>query len=131
MPAGLNLLGKFIRLVYLDDDVGGSVASGTILYENVIGKIAPLSFNGMNPATAYSDQGLETKRPLSGMFWPGTLKVREQDEFEVTSPPNHYYFGQRFRITTVEFDGWHPEPRRGYVLLTLVKSDIAHSNPYQ
>ena len=131
MPAGLNLLVKFIRLVYQDDDVGGSVASGTTLYENVIGKIAPLSFNGMNPATAFFDQGLETKRPLSGMFWPGTLDIREQDECEVTSPPNHRYYGERFRVTTLEYDGWHPDHRRGYVLLTLVRSDIAHRESFQ
>ena len=131
MVAGLNLEVKFIRLIYVDDDVGGSVASGTTLYEHISGKIAPLSFSNMNPMSNFNDQGLETKRPLSGMFWPGTLAIREQDECEVTSPPNHRYFGQRFRVTTMEYDGWHPEPKRGYVLVTLVKSDIAHTNNFQ
>ena len=131
MTAGLNLLGKFIRLVYTDDDVGGAYPTGTVLYENISGKIAPLSFNGMNPTDLLGNQGLETKRPLSGMFWPGTLAIREQDEFEVTSPPNHRYFGQRFRVTTLEYDGNHPDQKRGHLLVTLVKSDIAHSNPFQ
>ena len=131
MVAGLNLKVRFIRFTYSDDDVGGAAPTGTILYDNIDGKIAPLSFNGMNPAVIMAMQGLETKRPLSGMFWPGTLAIREEDEIEVTSPPNHRYFGQRFRITTVEYDGWHPDQKRGHLLCTLVRSDIAHRNDVQ
>lgn len=131
MVAGLNTLCKFIRLIYLDDDVGGSVASGTTLYDNIACRIAPLSFNGMNPVVIINGQGLETKRPLSGVFWPGTLAIREEDECEITSPPNHRYYGQRFRITTVEYDGNHPDQKRNHLLCTLVKSDIAHTNNFQ
>jgi hypothetical protein len=131
MVAGLNLKVKFTRLVYSDDDVGGSYPTGTVLYDNIDGRISPLSFNGMNPQVIMAMQGLETKRPLSGMFWPGTLTIREEDECEVISPPNHLYFGQKFRITTVEYDGNHPDQKRNHLLVTLVRSDIAHKNEIQ
>jgi len=132
MTAGLNCLVNFIRLTYTtDDDVGGADPTGTFVFQNVNARIVPLSFNGMNPSVLLQDQGLETRRPLSCMVWPGTLAIREEDELVVVSPPNHRYYNQTFRIITLEYAGHHPDQKRQNLLLTIERSDISHRNEIQ
>jgi len=126
MPAGLNLHVKFIRLVSTDDDVGGAYVTGTVLHNNVAGRI-----DSIQPNTDFLQQGLETIRIFSAMFWPDTLTFREQDEVEVISPPNHPYYGKRFRVMSVQYDSNHPAQRRGYIIATLARSQISHGENYQ
>lgn len=127
MPAGVNLYVKFIRLTYSqDDDVGGAYPTGTILHPWVAGRIEEA------PArTDFLQQGLETRKIFSGMFWGNELNFREQDEVEIVSPPNHKYFGKRFRVISATEPNNHPAQKRNYYLAKLERSQIAHSEVYQ
>lgn len=125
-PAGMNLQVHFIRLTESDDDVGGSMTTGTVIYNNVQGRIDPLPSD-----TMLMQQGLETKKLFSCMVWPGTLLVREYDEIQVVSPPNSSYFGQKFRVEDVTYSSNHPDQKRDCINLILTRSQIAHGNNYQ
>lgn len=128
MVAGSNLHVKFIRLVYnyTDDEVGGANPSGTVLHDYVEGRIQEEPVR-----TEFLQQGLETKKIFSAIFWGTDLLFREQDEVEVVSPPNHRYFGQRFRVITQTESSNHPAQKRNNYLAKLERSQIAHRNPYQ
>jgi hypothetical protein len=126
MTAGNNLHARFIRYSYpQDDEVGGALPSGTITYDYVEGRI-----NANSPIPAFAMQGLETDKVMTGEFWPGTLDIREYDQCEVVSPPNHPYIGEKFRIDTVQKPNYHPSDPRGFLILTLVRS-TKHGNEYQ
>jgi len=128
MVAGSNLHVNFIRLVYnyTDDDIGGANPSGTVLHSFVEGRIQEEPTK-----TEFIQQGLETVKVFSAMFWGTELLFREQDEVEVVSPPNHRYFGQKFRVVSQTEPNNHPAQKRNYYLAKLVRSQIAHRNPYQ
>jgi len=126
MTAGLNCKVQFIRLVYNDDDVGGSYPTGTILYDNIEGRIDEEPTN-----TAFLQQGLETIKIFSAMFWGHQLLFREQDEVEVVSPPNHEYFGQRFRVVDRITSSNHPAQKRNVWIAKLTRSQVAHKNSFQ
>ena len=127
MAAGLNCSVQFIRLVSgADDDVGGSTPTGTVLHSNIQARIDEEPTD-----TAFLQQGLETKKIFSAMFWGNNLTFREQDEVEVTSPPNHEYYGKRFRVVTHISTSNHPAQKRNVHLAKLERSQIAHTNIYQ
>jgi hypothetical protein len=127
MPAGINCAVDFIRLTYTsDDDVGGSVPTGTVLHSHVSARIEEAPTR-----TDFLQQGLETKKIFAGLFWGYDLDFREQDEVEIVSPPNHKYFGKRFRIVSQTEPNNHPAQKRNYHLAKLERSQIAHTNPYQ
>lgn len=126
MRAGNNLLAKFWRKSYpVNDIVGGALPSGTVTYENVQGRI-----QAATPIPAFAMQGVETSKIMIGTFFPGSLDIQEYDECEVTSPPNHPYFGFKFRIDTVQPPNYHPSDPRGVLILTMVRSN-KHGNDYQ
>jgi len=127
MPAGLNLSGNFIRLLYMnrDDDVGGANPTGTILHESIMGRIdEDMADSG------FYQQGLETIKTFSAMFWGHNLTFREQDEFTVTSPPNHRYYNKTFRVLWAGVDSNHPGQKRDVYLAKLKRSQIAHKNQF-
>jgi len=127
MPAGTNCAVKVIRLVYAsDDDVGGSNPSGTVLHESLQARIEEELTD-----TAFIQQGLETRKVFSGMLWGWQLRVREQDEIEVVSPPNHIYFGKKFRVEDARYDSRHPAIKQNYLLVKLTRSQIAHREEFQ
>lgn len=126
MPAGFNSRVKVLRLVYSDDDVGGSVASGTTIHESLDAFIEQdLTDSG------FYQQGLETVKTFSGMLWGYNLQVREQDEIEVVSPPNHKYYGKKFRVMDARYDSRHPALKQNYLLVKLTRSQIAHGENFQ
>ena len=126
MRAGNNLHVDIWRLTYpADDEVGGAVPSGTIVYSHVEGRI-----QASTPIPAFAMQGLETSKIMTGELYPGTLNVQEYDQLEVVSPPNSPYYGWKFRIDTVQRSNYHPGDPRGVLLLTLVRATL-HGNEYQ
>ena len=126
MRAGHNLLAKFIRKTYPTDDiVGGAVPSGTVVYENVQGRI-----QSATPIPAFAMQGVETNKIYIGTFFPGTLIIEEYDECEVTSPLNSPHYGKRYRIDTVQTSSMHPGDPRSQLILTMVRA-VKHGNEYQ
>lgn len=126
MRAGNNLHVDVIRYTYPEDDeVGGAVPSGTVVYPNVEGRI-----QAATPIPAFAMQGQETSKIMTAELYPGTLDVQEYDQIEVVSPPNHPYYGWRFRVDTVQRSNYHPGDPRGVLLLTLVRATL-HGNLYQ
>jgi len=126
MRAGNNLQARFWRYTYpVDDEVGGALPSGTVIYDSVEGRV-----QANTPIPAFAMQGLATNKVMTGEFYPGTLDIREFDQCEVVSPPNHPYYGEKFRIDTIQKPNYHPGDPRGFLILTLVRS-TKHSNEYQ
>lgn len=126
MKTGNNVLAKFWRFSYpLDDIVGGAVPSGTVIYDGVQGRV-----QAATPIPAFAMQGVSTDKIIMGEFYPGTLNIQEFDQCEVTSPPNHPYFGLKLRIDTVQKPNYHPSDPRGFLLVTMTR-DIKHGNDYQ
>ena len=126
MRAGNNLLVRIWRYTYpTDDEVGGALPSGTVVYESVEGRITATT-----PIPAFAMQGQETSKLMTAELYPGTLNVMEYDQLEVKSPPNSPYYGWKFRIDTVQRSNYHPNDPRGILLLTLVRATL-HGNEYQ
>ena len=124
MTAGLNLKLKIFRFQFIeDDDVGGAQPSGTILYENISARKA------MNlPGVLMSEQGYETEKISRYITYPATLLVRERDEIQISSPSSHVDYNKFFRVIGVERMSFHPKDRRGYLMISTGRSEIAHRN---
>lgn len=120
--AGMNRRATIWRYSYTDDNVGGAVSSGTALYTNV-----PLRMQEQPEQQLLLQQGLETQKTFTGIVIPGTLKIRERDELEVTEPFDDVYHGDRFRIVNVRWSDLNPRDPRNYINLTMVRSVIAHN----
>lgn len=126
MTAGLNVIVKVWRFSYPQDDVvGGAQPSGTVIYEGIRCRLQDSA-----PIAAFIMEGLQTKKIVQGVLVPGTLSVREYDQIEVTSPPNHHYFGERFRVDALQRENYHPADKRGVLLVTLTRA-TEHANQYQ
>ena len=126
MRAGNNLHARIWRFSYVaDDSVGGAVPSGTVVYESVEARSQDSS-----PIAAFAIQGVETNKVHQAQVYPGTLDIREYDQFEIISPPNHPYINLKMRIDTVQKPNFHPSDPRGYLLLTMVRA-TKHGNSYQ
>lgn len=126
MNAGLNCSVDFIRFQYLDDDVGGSYPSGTYLHRSIDARIQEEPTR-----TEFLQQGLETRKIFSAMFWGHNLQFREQDEVIIVSPPNHEYYNKRFRVVTHQSPNNHPSQKRNYHLAKLERSQVAHKEEFQ
>jgi hypothetical protein len=126
LRAGNNLRARIWRFSYVtDDEVGGAVPSGTVIYENVEARSQDAS-----PIAAFAIQGVETNKIHQAQVYHGTLDIREYDQFEIISPPNHPYINLKMRIDTVQKPNFHPADPRGYLLLTMVRA-TKHGNEYQ
>lgn len=115
MPAGLNALMRVWRVANVaDDDVGGAILSGTIVYQCVHCRLTPYSASQL-----LLQQGLETKRTFGIVTWPPTMVIYERDVVEIIGPTYHPYYGQRFRVLDVERTAIHPADQRGYMTLVV------------
>lgn len=127
MPAGTNCRVMAIRWVYTsDDDVGGAQPSGTVLHESLEARIDEELTDVM-----LVQQGLEAKKTFSGMIWGNQLQIREQDDLQVVSPPNHDYYGKRFTVVDGRYDSRHPGIKQRYLLVRLTRSQVAHGETFQ
>lgn len=122
MTAGLNTLFSLWRMEAQDDDyVGGASISGTVVYQNIPGRM-----QGFMPQQVYNAQGLETERTFTIVIAPGTRDIRERDELELTAPYDHFYFGDRFRVIGVLPSDFDTRDPRNYMMLTTSRSIKAH-----
>lgn len=125
MTAGLYLQGRIWRFTYpSDDNVGGAVPSGTILYTPVYARIKSLE-----PTQALLEQGLETPEMFRAALFPGAMMLEHNDQFEVTYPPISSYYGKRFVIIGIQNSSME-DPRK-YLLVTLRRIEKAHDNLLQ
>jgi hypothetical protein len=122
--AGLNSRARIYRQnAEADDVVGGAVLSGTVQFGNVLTRLES------NPIEQLLlQQGLETVRTYNALVQPGTLDIRERDEYEIYQPFDHKYFGLRLRIVGVQGSSHNARDRRNYIRLTLVRSVRAHAS---
>ena len=122
MTAGMDSKADIWRMTNLaDDEVGGAVVSGTVLYQNVLTRMNPQPREQL-----LLQQGFETVRTFTAIVVPGTLDIRERDEYEIVDPVDHVHYGDRFRITSVEDIFHNPRDPRNYMLLNLSRSVRAH-----
>jgi|GEM_PF-1516570 len=129
--AGLNLTGRVWRLLQApDDDQGGSVPTGMILYEPVFSRI-----KSEKPTLALLEQGLETPEIFSAHFSysayssTGTFDVQHNDQYEVTAPQISSFYGKKFVIIGVQHSSF--DDQRRYLQCTLRRLETANSNNLQ
>ena len=121
--AGYNIRASIFRMNNDPDDVvGGAMITGSLVYEQVISRM-----QGAKPVQALLQQGLETERTFTALVIPGTLDIRERDEYEITEPFDHVYHGMRFRIVGVLYSDFNPRNPNNYLILSLVRSVRSHS----
>ena len=129
--AGFNLRGKIWRLLQSpDDDQGGSIPSGMVLYDPVFSRI-----KSEKPTLALLEQGLETPEIFSAhLSYPaysptGTFDVRHNDQYEVTYPPISSFYGKKFVVIGVQHVDFNDS--RKYLQVTLRRLETANSNNLQ
>lgn len=129
--AGLNLKGRIWRFTNSsDDDQGGSVPTGTVLYEPVW-----LRIRSEKPTLALLEQGLETPEIFTGMisytsYSPtGTFDVQHNDQYEITFPPISRHYGKKFVIIGVRNTSFDDDRR--YLQVTLRRLETANPNNLQ
>ena len=128
MTAGLNLSVAVWRFSYQDDSVGGSVPSGTMIYQNLNARrIDHLVHIRRIPVLALLMQGAEAERYNLFELYPSTIDVRENDEIQITNPPNNWDYHNFFRIISIMREGYHPEDPRGFLLCSCKRSVISHA----
>ena len=122
MTAGLNLLSSIWKYTFPSDDtVGGAVPTGTVLYSRIETRIAP-----REPTMALLEQGVETPTMFTAVIRPGTLRIEHNYELEITAPTISQYYGEHFRILGVQPTSVYADDPRGFLLLTLRRSERAH-----
>lgn len=122
--AGMNIRFDIFRVNYgNDDEVGGAVITGTCQYHDILGRL-----QGEMPNQLLLQQGLETPRTFTATIFPGTLDIRERDEVWVSEPHDHVYYHQYFRVIGVTYSNFTSRDPRSYLLLSLTRSERAHSN---
>ena len=125
MTAGLLHTGRIIRFSYpTDDDQGGAVPTGTVIYEPVFARIFT-----EKPTLALLEQGLETPAMYSAIIEPGDIAIQNNDQLEIISPNISPYKGLKFVIIS------DPTPsmldNRRYWKVVMRRFVIAHSNNLQ
>lgn len=125
MTAGLIHTGRIIRFSYpADDDQGGAVPTGTVLYEPVFARIFT-----EKPTLALLEQGLETPAMYSAIIEPGDIAIQNNDQLEIVSPNISPYKGLKFVVIS------DPTPSmldsRRYWKVVMRRFVIAHSNNLQ
>lgn len=129
--AGLNLKGRIWRFTYpADDDQGGSVPTGTVLYEPVFSRI-----RSEKPTLALLEQGLETPEIFTSTLSytaysvTGTFDVQHNDQYEVTHPPISSFYGKRFVIIGVRHVSY--DDNRRFLQVSLRRLETANPNLLQ
>lgn len=124
MTAGLNSKGKIWRFTYSDDDQGGAVPSGTVVYDNVYARISE-----QRSTQALLEQGLETPSIYSAIFEPGTMSLQSNDVYEDAYYSNSPYYGKKFVIIGVHLPS--VVDHRRYISAEMRRFDIAHTENHQ
>jgi hypothetical protein len=118
---GLNMKARVWRMVNdptADDDVGGAMITGTLVYGCINMRFTPRPTNFM-----LLEQGLETRKLEKVMMQPQSLVLYERDELEITGPTNHSDYGHRFRIIELNRQGMHPSDPRMFIHATVERID--------
>lgn len=125
MTAGLLHTGRIWRFTSpTDDNVGGALPTGTVLYSPVFARIFT-----EKPTLALLEQALETPELFSAILEPGNLSLNPNDQYEVTDPNISPYKNLKFVIISIQNPSMLDERR--YVRVVMRRYVIAHSNDLQ
>lgn len=132
MPAGNNLRGRIWRYTAntTDDDQGGAVPTGTIVYDNIFGRIYT-----DRPTQVLLEQGLITPEIFNAYityaptYITESYDVRQNDQYEVTWPPISPFYGKKFVILGVQYPTFMDERR--HLRLKMRRLEYANSNELQ
>lgn len=125
MTAGQLSRGVIWRFSYpADDDQGGAVPSGTIIYQNVQARIFT-----EKPTLALLEQGLETPEMFAAMLTPGTMILQHNDQYQETSPNISPYLNDKFVIISIQRPS--QMDNRKYLRVVMRRFETAHSNNLQ
>lgn len=123
MTSGLNQRCTIFRMTnFPDDEVGGAVITGTVVYTGVGCRI-----DSKAPEQILVQQGYETIKTYTAILEPGTLDIRERDELEVTHPVDDVEYGWKYRIVGVQFSTHNRRDPRNYIILSMVRTTRAHT----
>jgi len=127
LTAGFVLAAKVWEFTDAYDDVGGATPSGTVIYENV-----SLRLQNSPNSLAMNIQGYETTKHFSAVVDHRLMNLVEKKHyFEITSPPNHRYYGKMFRLTSIQEPNFHPADPRRYLVVNLERMDKTRGEDYQ
>lgn len=133
MPvAGMNLKGRIWRYIAdgRDDDQGGAVPTGTVLYDNIFSRIYT-----DRPTQAILEQGIQTDEIFNAyLTYPpfsvtGAYDVRQNDQYEVTFPPISPHYGKKFVIIGVQYPTFMDA--RHHLRVKLRREVYANTNELQ
>jgi hypothetical protein len=127
MPAGLNRVCKVIRFSYpTDDQVGGAVPSGTVLYSSL-----DIRIKSEKPTQALLEQGLQTPTIFAGFLFAGNVDIQHNDQIEIAFPTMDWFYGKKFRVIGIQRSSSHPAQDRNQIRLVLKRWGEEHSNDLQ
>lgn len=123
--AGYNHVCRIWRFVESgnDDDIGGSVPSGTVAYDGVSMRI-----KSDRAERVLLQQGIEAAPTFSAMVVPATMNILNNDQLEITLPVTSKLYGKKFRIVGVEEVSPHPSVPGNFILLSLIRWDKSINN---
>ena len=109
-----------------DDDVGGSIPSGSILREFVMCRIEQ-----MKATQVLLEQGLEIPDMFQAylQYTGDFLDLQQNDVLEVYHPPISPLYNKRFRIVGYRHSS-HPDARR-FVEVTMKRHEISRTEVLQ
>lgn len=122
MVAGANIKLRIWKIENTpDNSVGGSVITGSVfgIYD------ARLQENPESQLLL--QQGLEIVKTFTAIITPMAIGVQERYEAEVYAPYDHQHFGERMRIRNIRHSDMNPRDPRSYTMLSMSRSDYAHS----
>lgn len=126
MPAGVNRVCSITTFSYPQDDVvGGSVPSGTVVFQNI-----NIRVSSEKPVMALLQQGVETEEMFSAFIHPGNIDVKHNDQLEFTAPNNDWFFGKKFRIVAVQRSS-NVSQDRNLIRLSLTRIEESRANVLQ
>jgi hypothetical protein len=108
--------------------VGGSVPSGTYVYENVMARrIDHMVHIRRIPILASDQQGIESGRFNLFELYPATMDVRENDELVIVNPSNNWDYNNHFRVISVMREGYSAADKRGILFVSTKRSVKSHA----
>ena len=123
--AGINCRASIWRWTFAtDDSVGGAYPTGTFIYTDALAFMQ----EQQEEMLLTQQQGLETRKIFKANLYPGWYAIKEEDEFEVNAPTDHTFYGDRFKIIRVAHSSHNRRDPRGYVMLTMTRSEVAHAH---
>lgn len=117
----MNTVGEVWRYTFNDDSIGGALLTGTVLYNWI-----ELRYEDQEPTQQFLEQGLETHSIMKFVVSNASLDIRERDEIRIIRPYNHKLAGKFLRVVGVTESNFHPNDRRGYLILNVTRSKEAH-----